>query len=82
MDFDSSYPLTISTQTLNFGLTSWDLPATCNANTQVASNWATMKGTFTASANGTVIGRFASEVSSSAITAKATKSTVSYIQIA
>ena len=68
----SRYSLTATTETLNYA-NAYDFPAASNA-TSVATtlgNFAVITGFITPSANGTVIARFASEVSSSAIVAKA-----------
>ena len=70
--YRSEYSLTATTQTLNEGLTAYDLPAASNATSAATgSNIALIEGFIEPSANGTVIARFASEVLSSAITAKA-----------
>ncbi len=68
-----SFPtLTTTSQSINHGLTSYDLPASATATSaSTAGNIAIVQGYVTPSANGTVIGRVASEVSSSAITVKA-----------
>lgn len=68
--YQSRYTLTVSTGTLNSGLTAYDLPAASNASSIVAGNIAVVEGFITPSANGTVIMRFASEIASSAIVAK------------
>ena len=68
----SRYSLTATTETLNYA-NAYDFPAASNA-TSVATtlgNFAVITGFITPSANGTVIARFASEVSSSAMVAKA-----------
>lgn len=49
----------------------YDSPAACNATSVVAQNLAIIEGIIKPSQNGTIIARFASEVSGSAITAKA-----------
>lgn len=72
LSYRSTYSLTSTTETLNSGLTAYDLPAASNATSvATAGNSAVIEGFITPSANGTVIARFASEVSSSAIVAKA-----------
>ena len=68
--YTSRYFLTATTQTLNFA-TAYDIPAGCNATSALAGNIAIIEGVIIPSANGTVIVRFASEASSSAIVAKA-----------
>jgi len=70
--YKSEYSLTTTTRTINEGLATYDVPAASNATSAAtASNIAWIEGFITPSANGTVIARFASEVSSSAIVAKA-----------
>lgn len=70
--YGSSYSLTTTSVTTNTGLATYDLPAAANATSAATgSNIAVVEGVVTPSANGTVIIRFASEVSSSAIVAKA-----------
>lgn len=70
--YRSNYTLTTATETLNADLNAYDLPAAANATSgAVAGNLAFIEGFITPSANGTVTIRFASEVASSAITAKA-----------
>jgi hypothetical protein len=70
--YRSNYSLNTGADTVNSGLTAYDLPAASNATSAVTGgNYARVEGHITPSANGTVIGRFASEVLSSAIVAKA-----------
>lgn len=67
-----NWPTTGNTTTPAHGLSAYDLPAASNAScAQTTGNVATIEGFITPSASGTVILRLASEVSSSAITAKA-----------
>ena len=66
----SEYTLTATSVTTN-SATAYDIPAASNATSLTAGNVATMWGVIKPSASGTVIARFASEVLSSAITAKA-----------
>ena len=67
----SVYSLAATTQTQNT-VTGYDLPAAANATSaSTAGNWAILEGIIECSAYGSVIARFASEVSSSAIVAKA-----------
>lgn len=66
----SEYTLTATSVTVNCA-TAYDIPAASNATSLTTGNIATMWGIIQPSSNGTVIARFASEVSSSAITAKA-----------
>lgn len=85
LGYDSRYSLTATTQTLNAGLSAYDLPAASNATSAQAAgatvaNAAIIEGTIQAGANGTVIARFASEVSSSAIIALA-GSHVKYVRV-
>lgn len=70
LNMRSEYTLTATTATLN-SITAYDIPAASNATSLTAGNVATLWGVIKPSSNGTVIARFASEVSSSAITAKA-----------
>ena len=77
----SVYSLAATTQTQNT-VTGYDLPASSNATSaSTAGNWAILEGIIGCSADGSVIARFASEVSSSAIVAKA-GSFVEYIALA
>jgi len=70
--YRSQYALTTTSETVNNGLAAYNLPATANATaTATGANIAIVEGFITPSADGTVIGRFASEISSSAVTAKA-----------
>lgn len=70
LDYTSEYTLTATTKTLN-NVGAYDLPAACNATSLASGNICTIWGFITPTANGTVTARFASEVLSSAITAKA-----------
>ena len=68
----SEYSLTTTTTTRNANVNAFDSPANANASSaSTGNNLATMKGVIRASADGTLIARFASEVSSSAIVCKA-----------
>ena len=70
--FSSQYSLTTTTVTINTGLSAVDTPAASNATSAATgSNNAWVEGFFECTATGTVIVRFASEVSASAIVAKA-----------
>jgi len=71
--YGSEYSLAATTTTRNPNfVTAYDLPAASNATSgNTTSNQACIWGIITPSANGTVIARFASEVSGSAIVAKA-----------
>jgi hypothetical protein len=68
----SEYSLTTTTTTRNANVQVFDSPAGCNATSATTTNnMCVMEGKFIPTANGTFIARFASEVLSSAITAKA-----------
>ena len=72
LGYRSSYSLTATTETVNSGLSAYDLPAACNATsplTTTGANMAIIEGFIIPSADGTVIARFASEIASSAIVA-------------
>lgn len=72
MRYSSQYSLTSTSATFNEGLAAHDLPAASNASSAATgANLATVEGFYEASANGSVIARFASEIASSAIVAKA-----------
>jgi hypothetical protein len=72
LNYMSEYSLTATTSTRNAQFTAYDLPAASNLNSATTgSNWAVIEGMITPSADGNVIARFASEISSSAITALA-----------
>lgn len=70
--YDSYYSLTATSKTFNEGLNTYNSPSAANA-TSIATvkNKAVITGFIKPSADGTVIARFASEVASSAIVAKA-----------
>lgn len=70
LNYRSEYTLTATSTTVN-SATAYDTPAASNASSLTAGNVATLWGFIKPSANGTVIARFASEIASSAITAKA-----------
>jgi hypothetical protein len=81
MRYRSEYSLTTTSVTTIEGSTAHDLPAASNATSAAtAGNIAVIEGFYEASANGDVIARFASEVSNSAIVAKA-GSIVQYAQV-
>lgn len=70
--YGSRYTLTATTETIGAsGVSSFDSPAASNASSVVAANIATIEGFFEPTADGDLIARFASEVTASAITAKA-----------
>jgi len=70
LNFTSRYTLTATTETINY-CSAYDTPVTSNAASLTVGNVARLTGILTTSAAGTVIVRFASGISSSAITAKA-----------
>ena len=81
LDYMSEYSLTTTTSTRNAMLQAYDVPSGSNATSAATgNNWAVIRGVIQPSANGTVIARFASEISSSAIVAKV-NSFVRYRQI-
>lgn len=72
LQYRSEYSLTTTTTTRNAVLTAYDLPAASNATSAATGgNWAQIEGLVMPSSDGTFIARFASEVISSAIVAKA-----------
>jgi hypothetical protein len=80
--FNSDYSLTTTSRTFNCGLSAYDTPAASNpTSASTGANIAEVDGFITPSSNGTVIARFASEVASSAIVAKA-GSFVEWVQVA
>jgi len=70
LHYRSEYTLTATSVTAN-SATAYDIPAASNATSLTAGNIATIWGIIKPSSDGTVVARFASEVSSSAIVAKA-----------
>lgn len=70
LHYTSTYTLTATSNTVN-SATAYDIPAASNASSLTAGNIAVIEGYIVPSSGGTVIARFASEVSSSAIVAKA-----------
>lgn len=80
--YRSQYSLTATSDTFNEGLATFDVPAASNATSAATgANVAVIEGFFKPAADGTVIARFASEVSASAIVAKA-GSIVQFQQVA
>lgn len=69
--YRSEYTLTATARTINDGLTGYNLPAAANATSLAEGNLAIIEGVIAPSASGSVIARFASEVSASAITVRA-----------
>lgn len=81
LDYTSEYSLTTTTTTRNALVQAYDSPSGANATSAATgNNWAQIYGVIQPSADGTVIARFASEISSSAIVAKV-NSFVKYRQI-
>jgi hypothetical protein len=81
LTYESTYSLTTTTATFNAHLQAYDSPAASNATSATTgNNLAFINGVIRPSADGTLIARFASEVSSSAIVAKA-GSSVRYQQL-
>lgn len=70
LNYRSEYTLTATSMTLN-SASAYDTPAASSASSLTTGNVATIWGIIKPSSDGTVIARFASEVSSSAIVAKA-----------
>lgn len=70
LNYHSIYTLAATTITTN-NATAYDIPAASSATSLTAGNIAVIEGIIKPSGNGTVIARFASEITSSAITAKA-----------
>jgi len=70
--YSANYSLTTTSQTIIEGSTAYDLPAASNASSAATTgNWTYIAGILRPTANGDVVARFASEVASSAIVAKA-----------
>lgn len=78
VNYNSTYTLTATSVTTNSGTSAYDIPAASNASSLSSGNIAIVEGIIKPSANGTVILRFASEISGSAIVAKANQSYVEY----
>lgn len=77
----SEYSLTATTTTRNALIQAFDSPAASNATSATTgNNWANIRGVIRATADATLTARFASEIASSAIVAKA-GSTVKWRQI-
>jgi hypothetical protein len=72
LSMSSEYSLTATTTTRNANVTAFDSPASANATSaSTGNNLARMSGVIRATADATLIARFASEIASSAITCKA-----------
>lgn len=82
-NYRSEYALTATSRTFNEGLTTYQAPAASNATSAATTgNTALVEGVITAGASDdTVYFQFASEVASSAITAKANKTYMEWWQI-
>lgn len=76
--YRSQYPTTATAITNNTALAGYNLPAASNASSLTTNNIAIIEGIIQPSANGTVIARFASEITASAITAIGGRSYVEY----
>lgn len=76
--YQSNYPSSTTARSFNNSLTTYNVPSTSSAGSGTNSNIAIIEGVITPSANGTVIARFASEISSSAIVALASASYVEW----
>jgi hypothetical protein len=70
LNYRSEYTLTATTTTVN-SATAYDIPAASNASSLTTGDVATIWGIIRPSGDGVVIARFASEISASAIVAKA-----------
>lgn len=70
LGYNQRYPLTATTTTDGYQST-YDAPAAASGTSLSTGNIAIIEGTITPANDGTVIGRFASEIAGSAITAKA-----------
>lgn len=68
--YNSRYTLTATSETSNYG-SAYNAPSASNASSLTSGNLAIIEGVITATANGNVVARFASEVANSAIVAKA-----------
>lgn len=69
LNYNSQYTINNGSPTFNWALSGYNLPAASNASSLAANNIAIIEGVIRPSANGTVIARFASEITASAITA-------------
>ena len=76
--YNSTYSTSATSTTFNNSLTTYNVPATSSAGSGTNSNIAIIEGIITPSANGTVIARFASEITNSAIIALASSSFVEW----
>ena len=73
--YRSDYTLGVTTRTFNEGLTTYDTPAAASASSSnTNANVAIIEGVITPATSGTLTVRFASEIASSAVTAKGGRS--------
>lgn len=70
LNYNSRYTIDATSETVNYA-TAYQIPAASNASSLADGNVAKIEGVITPSVDGTVIAQFASEVTVSAITAKA-----------
>jgi hypothetical protein len=70
ISYVSRYTLSATSETVTYNA-AYDSPAAANASSIVANNLAVIEGFASITANGTIVGRFASEITASAIVAKA-----------
>lgn len=79
INYESRNSVSATNRYYNTSLGANDLPAAASASSgAAANNVAQVEGTFSATANGTIIARFASEITLSAIVAKAGHSHIQY----
>jgi hypothetical protein len=79
LHYKSEYAVSVSANTTALGMAAYNLPAGTNTGSaSTGSNMAVIEGVIKPSSSGTVIARFASEISSSAIVAKGGMSYVEY----
>ena len=76
--YNSTYSTSATSTTFNNSLTTYNVPGTSSAGSGTNSNIAIIEGIITPSANGTVIARFASEITNSSIIALASSSFVEW----
>lgn len=69
MHYRSTYTVNAGSESINSGNAAYNVPAAANASSLATGNIAIIEGIIRPSAGGTVIARFASEISASAITA-------------
>lgn len=82
INYESRNSISSTNRYYNTSLGANDLPAaSATSSGSAGNNVACIEGTFSATANGTVIARFASEVASSAIVAKAFHSHLQYMRL-